>query len=497
MARHSLPLRVALLLSIGSIHKKWGESFSYYGRIALNPLFFSQHPFPLFASPRPNATRNTRRWHPAWSQINNPMQVPAQLDARTIAAARPISAISVAEAVTTWLQRIDDCGHETLLTGETVLRLALGLPCNYYSVESSITRDELLHLAPRAIPTGVMSGAWTLPTAAGPIDLKIERSRSQIIADLETRAFRITAVAYEPASDSLIGSPEAIQDLTTGDLALPPSAATTPIDPDLPLKAARLISIYGFTPSREVLDLARSLTADAVSRDRQPRMRALIRDLFGGPHVRAGLEWLRASGYEQALIVGVRDGAAALVESLPNRFPLRMFAWLIGTEPKPFLRDLRFGGEFSSTLYRLSAHHPIEQLLDPTHDPSINKLLRNLSSEERADLCAVRHAEIEDLRARGHSTQADKIAQGLYTLNLGFERIRAKKREREARAELALSGREVMEHLGCEPGPFVGSAIRFLEQCVEQNSSANTSQSLTHLLDQYAATADPKGPTVS
>lgn len=413
------------------------------------------------------------------------MQVPVQLDAQNDALALASSAISPPDAIVSWIRRLDDRGHDALLVGETALRLALGLTSNHYSVECSIDRAELLEFAPRAIPTGVKSGAWTLPTSAGPIDLHIDRSRDEMVAGLASQPFSVLALAFDVLGDSLIGSSEAMDDLACHALAPNACSGDDAIEPNFVLEAARLIATYGFSPTPDAMAFARTTKLDAAAREHRPRMRALIRDLLQGPNVREGLEWLSATGFEQALVTGVRPDAAALVAKLPNRLPLRMNGWLIGANAKSFLRDLRFGGEFSSKVYRFAAHHPIEQYLDPTHDAAINKLLRQLSHQELSDLFALRCAEAELLREANLVTQAAQIALGLEKLNLGIERVRARKREREVRAELALSGRDIMERLGCEPGPIVGQAIRFLEQCVANAPATNTAEELGRRLDEF------------
>jgi hypothetical protein len=59
------------------------------------------------------------------------------------------------------------------------------------------------------------------------------------------------------------------------------------------------------------------------------------------------------------------------------------------------------------------------------------------------------------------------------------------------RFDLALGGREVMELLGCGPGPMVGRALRYLTDRVVEDPSRNTPEALRALLAAWSESPSP------
>ncbi|MBW2389816.1 MAG: hypothetical protein JRG89_15490 [Deltaproteobacteria bacterium] len=160
-------------------------------------------------------------------------------------------------------------------------------------------------------------------------------------------------------------------------------------------------------------------------------------------------------------------------------------AWLLGADAKSLLRTLHFGGQFSSDLYRMFEHHPIDGCVAPNHDGEVRKLLGRLSENEIDDLVIVRRAEACVLRESDQPVEADRITIALEKLSEAFARVREKQRLRERRTRLAISGAEIMQALGCEPGPVVGRAIRHLERSVEADPESNTPESLLAELERW------------
>ena len=56
----------------------------------------------------------------------------------------------------------------------------------------------------------------------------------------------------------------------------------------------------------------------------------------------------------------------------------------------------------------------------------------------------------------------------------------------QAAGRLALGGEQVMQLLGCGPGPQIGSALRYLAKCVANDPACNTENDLRAMLKAWA-----------
>jgi hypothetical protein len=60
--------------------------------------------------------------------------------------------------------------------------------------------------------------------------------------------------------------------------------------------------------------------------------------------------------------------------------------------------------------------------------------------------------------------------------------LRDSERAASGRSQLMISGADVMECLGCEPGPRVGRAISYLAECIRLTPRLNSPDALRDLL---------------
>jgi hypothetical protein len=438
------------------------------------------------------------------------MQTTSQTTSQKNITTRVASFTAPPQAIGDWMAKLAGAGHSSHLVGECVLQLALELTPTHFLARSSISPQSLLSLAPRAIPTGVRSGAITIPTSAGPLDVLPESGTGSPLTHPESNSFRVLGLAFDPIRNECIAAPGALEDIASR--SLNPcdevsSTASTDRDPAFALEAARLIVTYDLVPTAGTLDRARK-TRFEVTPQTQSRMRRLLRETLLAPRPSRGLELLRDSGVESALAGGVRKTAPDLVDRVPAQLRVRLLAWLLDADAKKLLRTLHFGGQFSSDLYRLFDHHPIDACAaadhhgevhhgevhhgevhhGEVHDGEVRKLLGRLSANDVEDLLIVRRAEARVLCDADQTAAADRITVGLEQLNEAFARVREQRRLRERRSQLAISGADVMRALGCEPGPHVGRAIHHLERIVETDPGANTRERLLTELERWRDT---------
>ncbi len=411
------------------------------------------------------------------------MHMPARHEIETVPALRTLGTRAVPPEICDWFRRLAALGHSSRLVGETALQLALGLRPTHYRAHSSIERGSLLALAPRAVPTGVASGAVTLATTAGPLDVLTDRHIEQTVRELESNHFGVLTLTFDPLSGETNAAPQALSDVTTRSLR-PTDDVSPCTSPVFALDAARLISVYGLVPSESLLASA-GATRSRMRPSQIAQARRLLRETLLAPNVDAGLAFLRDSGALTALVSGVGADAPARVARVPAELRPRLAAWLLDADAKELLRRLRFGGEFSSNLYHLLAHHPIDECVRPGNTADARKLLGHLSSVDITDLLELRRAEAAVLRETNSQAESDRILVALQRVNDDLEHARQQQRQREQRTRLAISSAEIMQALSCEPGPIVGRAIRFLEQTVAANPDANTPETLRAELDHW------------
>jgi hypothetical protein len=92
-------------------------------------------------------------------------------------------------------------------------------------------------------------------------------------------------------------------------------------------------------------------------------------------------------------------------------------------------------------------------------------------------LIALREAEIE---SAGDTSAADRNA--LEGLQASLAWLRDSERATITRNQLMISGADVMECLGCEPGPRVGRAISYLAERIRLTPRLNSPDALRDLL---------------
>jgi hypothetical protein len=447
-------------------------------------------------SQKPLPGKPLRRSHSGEPLVKMQLNVKRDAPTRRLAdAATHVDALEVPRAIGSWFERLSDRGHPSQLVGECVLQLALGLRPNHYRAHSPISQDSLLSLAPRAIPTRVEPATVTIPTAAGPLDVVTNRSLEETLVGLRAAPFTLLALALDPQRGELIAQDQTREDLVSRTLTpfrdardRSPEGSPDHDDDGFALEAARLISLYGLSPTSALLDAARKRPIQAAPGSATSHRRRTLREMLLAPGVRAGLTFLRDSGAEQALAPGVRQDAAAIAAGVPAEPRIRFCAWLQGASARDLLRDLHFGGEFSSGLHRLLEVHPIDEWVAPDRGARLRRLLKRLSQAEIADLLLLRRAEALVLRESTRPEESDLLLRRLEQIEQRLVQLREQQRRRRERTPLSISGGEIMRILACPPGPEIGRAIRFLEGTIADDPGTNTPEALSRALEHWQST---------
>ena len=297
----------------------------------------------------------------------------------------------------------------------------------------------------------------------------------EIETDLSRRDFTVNAIALRIPDPLMVDPYGGLEDLERRVLR-------TPLGPEIsfgddPLRMLRLfrfMSTLGFTPEQEALAAVTSM-ADRLSIVSSERIRDELSKLLVGDHVGPALEGLVDSGLaeeflpefpalavEQDPVHRHKDVLAhtiAVVEKCPPQLELRLAALLhdIG-KPVTRLIALRYPKKTIADVQQLVFLHmrPHTYKMGWT-DRAVRRYVRDAGHllEQLNTLVRCDVTTRSQKRARAIERRIDELE----------ERI-AQLREQEELDKLRppIDGNDVMKHLGLEPGPKVGEAMRMLTE---------------------------------
>jgi tRNA nucleotidyltransferase (CCA-adding enzyme) len=375
-------------------------------------------------------------------------------------------------------------GHAAYLVGGCVRDLLRGEGVGDFDVATSAAPETVLELLPRAIPIGLRHGTVMVPTRDGPADVTTFRAGPDIEADLAHRDFTINAMAYDPESEALLDPFGGQSDLAGRRLrAVGRAADRFREDPLRVLRAARLVA----TLELEIVPEIESEMAKARAGLRgvaRERVRSELALMLLAPNAARGLALLRRTGIEADLAPGTAEDAVAVVGALPRELELRLAGWLRYANAEAILRQLRFPRRTTQRVTRLLRHHPIGADVNPKRDDAVRKLIKRLGPENLDVLCTLRETELAT-RSDAEASAAE-LAQ-LRSVQAAIARVRRAGALALHRLDLAITGQDVMEVLGCGPGRVVGQALRHLTDRVVEDPARNTPEQLRALLERWAA----------
>jgi len=349
-----------------------------------------------------------------------------------------------------------------------------------FDVTSSASAERVLEIFPRAVPVGLRHGTVMIPTDAGPVDVTTWRG-SSLAEDLGHRDLTVNAMAWDARTGALVDPCGGRLDLARRRLcAVGDADARMAEDPLRALRAARLAAQLGFDVDAEVQAAMRD-AAPALERVARERLGAEVDALLVAPHPGRGIRLLEATGISTRIAPSTLPGAADVLDRLPADRALRWAAWLRGASPEAVLMRLRRPRGLAIRLVRMLALHPIEAATRPDRGVEVRRLMRRAGADLDR-LLQLRHAELAGPQP-GDTDAAARLA----ALERAVAHARSEGRLALRRQDLAIDGRDVMQHLGCRPGRHVGRALDYLTERVLQQPGCNTREGLFVLLDAWWA----------
>jgi tRNA nucleotidyltransferase/poly(A) polymerase len=372
-------------------------------------------------------------------------------------------------------RRMVDAGYTAFLVGPGLRDLLSGISPSHFELSTDAPLSQILE----CFPNGVLIGDDTVmvPSQAGPLDVNPFRASARIESDLAHRDFTINAIAYDIADRKWVDPHGGRADLERGLIrAVRCARDRIAEDPIRALRAIRLAATRGWELDPE-LESALGDARSALSEiPREPVRRELVAILLSTGAARA-LEQLDQSQISSKLAPGARPGAGAVLDRLPCDLELRLAGWLRGTQVRRVLQGLRFPHPTIDRVERLLRYHHADAQLQTLGAAAAARFARRVGAQQLIALIALREAEIETTGAESEETR-----NALQVLREALALVRDAERIAIERNRLMVSGADVMDCLGCGPGPRVGRAIAYLATRIRLNPALNSPDALRELL---------------
>jgi len=438
-------------------------------------------------------------------------------------ATRRLRAEDVPPEVREVLRRLGEAGHRSWLVGGVVRDLLLARERHdpgEFDLATPATPDEVQHLFPKVIPTGIEHGTVTVLVGGARVEVTTFRGEAEYLdgrrpsrvtfhgdleADLARRDFTMNAMAWDPLVHELRDPFGGQRDLTLRRIRAVGDARERFSEDGLrPLRAARFVSQLGFAlapETRRAIQGALSVVAQ-VSRE---RIAEELSRLLVGPHAAEGLRTLAETGLLAIVLprLGamptsrIRHALAVAAEPFPPCARkgtggdrercrlLRLAALLHVLPPEEALQsvvELRLPNRIATAVVALSgARRGLDEGAPPGLHGGGAAVRRFLSTAGREHAPLMLDLWTADARHQGPRS-ARRVAEVMRLR----KRVAAELRRNPplAVSDLVLGGKDVMEILGSPVGKEVGEGLRHLLEMVLDDPEANTRTTLSgHLRD--------------
>ncbi|NGQ94538.1 CCA tRNA nucleotidyltransferase [Brevibacillus sp. SYP-B805] len=385
------------------------------------------------------------------------------------------------------LQQLEENGYEAYFVGGCVRDWLLKRTVQDIDICTNAHPGDVMRLFPEHVPTGLKHG--TVSVKAGPYRFEVTTYRTEgqyadfrrpsevtfvtdLQVDLARRDFTINAMAMD-RRDKLVdpfgGQADAAQRLIRA-VGVPDTRFRE--DALRLLRAARFAAQLGFAVEEKTL-AAMADTADLLIHIAVERIREELAKLLDSPHPEAGIDLINRVALLRALpllspLFQIEASMAArltLLDSLPQKW-----AWLLyarGANPEQahdlclFLRMAK--RETEAIVRSLAILHDLAPAWDEPRDVPWEKLLLL----HGLHVCR----EVERLLTacwwdRRSAMPANALAEA-------YERLPVK-----SGRELAISGRDLQEALGKQPGEWIRHTLSYLLEQTALHGLPNTPERL-------------------
>jgi tRNA nucleotidyltransferase (CCA-adding enzyme) len=420
-------------------------------------------------------------------------------------------------------ERLRSQGKRAWIVGGCLRDLLLGRSANDWDVATDARPKELLHIFPRAIPTGIEHGTVTIVKERHHYEVTTLRGEGtysdgrhpdwvefvdDITSDLARRDFTVNAMAVDPLDGRLIDPFDGRGDLSRGLLR----AVGNPIerfaeDGLRVLRAARFVATLELTLDaateaavRPTLGTYRKVAQERVRDEWIKTMKARAPSSAFEVMRRTGIlevtcpELLEGIGMEQnkwhaydvwrhgleCMDACTGDPILRIAALLHDVGKPRTREWSdktadftfydhdrVGAEiAEPIAVRLRFSNDDRARIVSLVRHH-LFHYSDQWADAAVRRWIRRVGLDRVEDLYALNEA---DVRAKGRDFQPD--IEVLAALKGHVARVIAEGAALSTR-DLKVNGHDLIRELGIVPGRVVGEILDALLEAVLSEPSLN------------------------
>lgn len=426
-------------------------------------------------------------------------------------------------------QRFQSAGHGAWLVGGSLRDLCLGRPVADWDLATTALPEQVCGLFSRVIPTGIEHGTVTVIWQSRPYEITTLRSEQgysdgrrpdrvvfvkHIEEDLARRDFTVNALAYDPLTEFLVDPFSGLSDMQGRCLRTVGKPEDRFKEDGLRvLRAARFVATLEF----DLDDATEAAIAPALSVFRKvahERVRDEWLKCMAANAPSAGFEVMRRTGIlgvtlpELLAQVGcdqnkwhaydVWKHTLMCVDALPANDSILRMAGLLHDLGKPQTRlfsdktgdytfydheklgaemadswceDYRFSNSDRMRIVHLVRHHLVCYSSEWS-DSAVRRFVRRVGSEQVSDLLVLAEA---DARAKGRPVDAEVAL--LKELQARIANIVEQNQPLRVR-DLAINGRDLMQHCQLAAGPQLGRVLDALLEDVLEDPSLNQREAL-------------------
>lgn len=451
---------------------------------------------------------------------------------------------AVPQAVLLVCGELQEDGHQAFVVGGAPRDILLGRPVHDWDVATSATPEQVQAAFRRTVPTGLKHGTVTvlIKTDWSETEEHIEvttfrgdqggedgRHPDSVVfvktaeEDLARRDFTMNALAMDATTGAMVDPFGGRKDIERRVIrAVGDPNARFAEDGLRVMRAVRFAATLGFEldPATKAAIPAALPTFRKVSAE---RIRDELVKMLAAPKPSVGVELMRETGLlaevlpELLPLVGMEqnhfhafDGWQHTMVALDAAAPDVRFAALIHDVGKPrtrepkedapgefsfhghdaisaqmadeIMRRLKFSNEEREFVCNLVQHHMAFVRQRSAWTPSaVRRFIRKVGAENMEPLLRLRAADIagNGIPSRTHEEETSE-------LRAKIDAEMSKPLVTKARG-LAVSGKDIMEVLGCKPGPVVGKVLRALEERVLDDPDLNAAARLREMIPEAAA----------